>query len=199
MIAAASVPARTDEELLLAYSQTQDGAAFEALVRRYEPELFGYLRRYLRSPEMAADVFQTTFLQVHLKCATFVPGKAFRPWLYAIATHQAIDAQRRNRRHRLVELDRPNTDGRAFVSALADRGGPADEQAEAAELRRVVRAAVNGLSHPHRLVVELVYHQGLKYREAAGRIGVPVGTVKSRVRAALAKLAASWRHDARFA
>lgn len=199
MIAAARLPERTDEELLLAYCQTHDGTAFEALVRRYEPELFGYLRRYLRSAELAADVFQTTFLQVHLKCGSFMPGKVFRPWLYAIATHQAIDAQRRNRRHRLVELDRHDADGRAFVATLADRGGAADEQAEAAELRHVVRAAVGGLSHPHRLVVELVYHQGLKYREAAGRIGVPVGTVKSRVRAALAKLAASWRQDAHFA
>ena len=80
--------------------------AFEELVRRYEKELYGYLRHYLGDVQMAEDVFQQTFLQVHLKCGQFECERKLRPWLYAVATNQAIDFQRRNGRHRTVSLDR---------------------------------------------------------------------------------------------
>ena len=79
---------------------------FAELVRRYERELYSYLRRYLGDAEMAEDAFQAAFLQVHLKCQQFEAGRSVRPWLYTIATNQAIDAQRRSRRHRMVSLDR---------------------------------------------------------------------------------------------
>jgi len=194
MIAAAHLDADTDEVLIRRFQQSGDTAAFESLVHRYERDLFGYLRRYLHSAEMAEDVFQATFLQVHLKRDAFEDGRRFRPWLYAIATHQAIDAQRRNRRHRMVELDRRQGDdeGHAFLAAIASREGTADDEAAAEESRQHVRSAIDALSAPQRLVVELVYQQGMKYREAATRIGIPVGTVKSRIRAALLKLGESW-------
>ncbi|MFM7033746.1 MAG: RNA polymerase sigma factor, partial [Planctomycetia bacterium] len=80
----------TDEELLARFRKDDDAAAFESLVHRYERELFSYLRRYLGSTEMAEDVFQATFLQVHLKKEQFEEGRRFRPWLYTIATNQAI-------------------------------------------------------------------------------------------------------------
>ena len=103
------VSSLTDEELLLRYRETGDREAFARLVERYERELYNYLHRYTGSAEMAEDAFQTTFLQVHLKCDQFEQGRKMRPWLYAIATNQAIDAQRRNRRHRMASLDRINT------------------------------------------------------------------------------------------
>lgn len=197
MITASAPREATDEDLLRRCRRGGDRMAFETLVHRYERELFGYLRRYLRSAEMAEDVFQATFLQVHLKRDSFDEGRPFRPWLYAIATHQAIDAQRRNRRHRMVELDRRqgDRDGDAFVAALAAREGTADDEAATQETRREVRSAIAGLTTAQRLVVELVYQRGLKYRDVARQIGIPVGTVKSRMRAALAKLAAAWRRD----
>ena len=90
---------RSDEELLLAYRDQGERRAFEELVHRYESELYSYLRSYLGDAQMAEDAFQTTFLQVHLKCSQFDPDRKVRPWLYTVATNQAIDAQRRNRRH----------------------------------------------------------------------------------------------------
>ena len=95
----------SDEELLVSYRETRDRDLFTLLMQRYERELYSYLRRYLGNAEMAEDVFQTTFLQVHLKGDQFEEGRRFRPWVYTIATHQAIDAQRRNKRHRSVSLD----------------------------------------------------------------------------------------------
>jgi RNA polymerase sigma-70 factor (ECF subfamily) len=129
---------RSDEQLLLEYRSQGDRLAFEELVHRYERELYGYLRHYLGDAEMAEDVFQQTFLQVHLKCEQFEPGRMVRPWLYTVATNQAIDCQRRNRRHRMVSLDRhagPNgeEDAGTLVNTLdSPTPGPA-EQTESAE------------------------------------------------------------------
>jgi len=183
----------TDEQLLLAYRSKGDRRAFETLVSRYEKELYGYLRHYLGDPEAAKDVFQQTFLQVHLKCGQFEPGRKVRPWLYAVATNQAIDYQRRNRRHKMVSLDhrrrgRPEDDAVALVKTLEGSEPGPQSQTESAERFEQVRRAVDELPEPARQVVLLVYFRGLKYREAAEVLDIPVGTVKSRLHAAIGKL-----------
>src|SRR2546428_7923903 len=93
----------SDEELLARYTKG-NSQAFTVLMRRYERELYGYLRRYLGDATLAEDVFQNAFLQVYLKAASYEPGRPVRPWLYTIATNQAIDAMRRNGRHQAVSL-----------------------------------------------------------------------------------------------
>jgi len=183
---------RTDEDLLLAYRDSQHRDLFEELVRRYERELFSYLRRYVGDADLAADVFQATFLQLHLKCSQFQEGRRLRPWLYTIATNQAIDAQRRNRRHRMVSLDSLSGSNDDDVVKLLDLmassdPGP-DEQVGLEEDREWVRQVVLDLPEHLRGVVTLVYYQGLKYREAAEALSIPVGTVKSRMHTALLKL-----------
>ncbi|RLS34447.1 MAG: RNA polymerase sigma factor [Planctomycetota bacterium] len=189
----------TDEELISRFrnSGAEGGAesAFETLVHRYEQELFSYLRRYLGSAEMAEDVFQATFLQVYLKKEGFEEGRRFRPWLYTIATNQAIDAQRRNRRHRMVSLDQRtggDDDVGALVEMLAGRDQTADAMMAGEEAKDWVRAAVADLPDTLKNTLVLVYHQGMKYREAADVLGIPVGTVKSRLHSALLKLNESW-------
>lgn len=191
----------SDEDLLRRCRSGRDPAAFESLVRRYETELFSYLRRYLGNAEMAEDVFQATFLQVHLKQDQFEEGRRFRPWLYTIATNQAIDAQRRNKRHRMVSLDNHagDDDIGTLVDMLAGNGQTASEQLQAEEARDWVRSAVDELPEPLRAALVLVYHQGLKYREAADVLGIPVGTVKSRLHSALLKLNESWQRSGRSA
>src|SRR5262249_262618 len=171
--------------------------AFSELVHRYERELYSYLRRYLGDASMAEDAFQATFLQVHLKCDQFEEGRKLRPWLYTIATNQAIDAQRRNKRHRSVSLDR-NTrhDGNDDVGSLMDllvskEPSPA-HRAETTQQRDWIRGAVEHLPDTLREAVNLVYYQGLKYREAADILEIPVGTVKSRLHAAILKLNEAW-------
>lgn len=184
----------TDETLIERFCESGDEVAFESLVRRYEQELFNYLRRYLGQAEMAEDVFQATFLQIYLKKEQFQKGRRFRPWLYTIATNQAIDAQRRNKRHKMVSLDhrRSEDDVASLVEMLAGNDPSAAERYEDEEAKEWVRAAVDDLPDPLRATLLLVYHQGLKYREAADALGIPVGTVKSRLHSALVKLNESW-------
>jgi RNA polymerase sigma-70 factor (ECF subfamily) len=186
----------SDEDLILRARRGDGASAFESLLHRYEHDLFRYLRRYLGNAEMAEDVFQLTFLQVHLKRESFEDGRRFRPWLYAIATNQAIDAQRRNRRHRMVSLDQPlghNADSGSLRQLIAGDGAAADDASDDREAAEWVRKAVEALPSPQKAVLLLVYHQGLKYREAADSLGLPVGTVKSRLHAAIRSLTRSWQ------
>ncbi|WP_246119909.1 RNA polymerase sigma factor [Blastopirellula retiformator] len=186
----------SDEDLILGYRETGDRELFECLVNRYERELFNYLRRYLNDAEMAEDAFQATFLQVHLKCESFEEGRRFRPWLYTIATNQAIDAQRRSKRHRMISLDRSGRDDADEIGGLVDllvSGEPAPAaQIDDAERQTYMQEAVKQLPESLQEVVILVYYQGLKYREAADVLGIPVGTVKSRLHSAVVKLTEAW-------
>ena len=184
----------SDEQLFKTFCDTEDTSAYEVLVSRYERELFSYLRRYVGSAEMAEDVFQATFLQIYVKRDRFEAGRRFRPWMYTIATNQAIDAQRRNRRHRMVSLDqRSGNDEEGDLMSVVSSGAPtAVENLEDEEAREWVRGAVDNLPETLRAALILVYHQGLKYREAADVLGIPVGTVKSRLHAALSKLNRAW-------
>ncbi len=186
----------TDEELLLDYRESGDRELYAQLVYRYERELFSYLRRYMGNAEMAEDVFQTAFLQVHLKCDLFEAGRRFRPWLYTIATNAAIDAKRRNKRHRTVSLDTPREQDHEDVGRLVNLLESSDpnpsDSALSVEREELVRETLNRLPESMSTLIHLVYYQGLKYREAAEVLDIPVGTVKSRIHSAIAKLTDAW-------
>jgi RNA polymerase sigma-70 factor (ECF subfamily) len=184
----------SDEQLMGQYREEGRAALFNELVHRYERELYRYLARYLGDPTAAEDVFQNTFLQVHLKRGLFENGRPFRPWLYAIATHQAVDALRKAGRHPTVSLDQRVSAGRSETNAGnlvdlldSDNSGPLAELQES-ERQEWVRQSIARLPDALRLTLILAYHQDLKYREIAEILKIPVGTVKSRLHAALEKL-----------
>jgi RNA polymerase sigma-70 factor (ECF subfamily) len=195
------ITAESDEAILSRYCQTRQREDFAQLVYRYERELFSYLRRYLGDAEMADDVFQATFLQIHLKCEQFEPDRRFRPWMYTIATHQAIDAQRRKRRTAMVSLDRHGSgsddDAPPLIDLVAQDGATPEQPFTDAERQQWLKGALAQLNDGLRQVLSLVYFQGLKYREAADVLGVPVGTVKSRINSAVAKLNQIWHSEKR--
>ncbi|WP_182867012.1 RNA polymerase sigma factor [Rhodopirellula sp. JC639] len=189
----------SDEALLAAYRKTGDRSLFNQLMGRYQREIYSYLRRYIGSTEMAEDAFQGTFLQVHLKCQQFDSSRRFRPWLYAIATNQAIDVQRRNKRHRMVSLDRTPNDSEQRNASWAEKlvGGTPDPliAASSQENGDWMKESISSLGQPMQQVIQLVYYQGLKYREAAEVLGIPVGTVKSRLHAAVQRLGVMWEES----
>jgi len=183
---------QTDEELVLGYAAQGERGAFDELVRRYERELYSYLRRFLGDAAAAEDAFQATFLQVHLKCDRFESDRKVRPWLYTIATNQAIDLQRRGKRHRMISLDRRDAaaddDAGTLANLLESREAAPTAGLESDERQNWIRGAVADLPEQLRAAVNLIYYQGLKYREAADVLKVPVGTVKSRLHTAVLKL-----------
>jgi RNA polymerase sigma-70 factor (ECF subfamily) len=192
----------SDEDLLVRFCRGET-ETFGLLVRRYERELYGYLRRYLGDGSLAEDVFQNTFLQLYVKSAQYEPGRPVRPWLYTMATHQAIDALRRNGRHQAVSLEQrreePGEGESTTLLEMIEARGPGPlEQASEQERRERVRASVDKLPDFLRQVLILAYYQGLKYREIAEILEIPVGTVKSRLHAALVKLQEAWSESASF-
>ncbi len=183
----------SDEDLMNRYRDDGRSEDYAALVRRYERELYRYLARYTGDSALADDVFQNTFLQVHLKRELYENGRPFRPWLYAIATHQAVDALRKVARHPAVSLDTRAANSESDPSALidllvSDSPGPLSNLQED-ERREWVRQSIRKLPETLRETLTLAYYQDLKYREIAEILDIPVGTVKSRLHAALTKLA----------
>jgi RNA polymerase sigma-70 factor, ECF subfamily len=184
----------SDEDLFSRYRDSASPDDFNELVRRYERELFRYLARYLGNSSLAEDVFQNTFLQVHLKRGLYEDGRPIRPWLYSIATHQAVDALRKAGRHPTVSLDRRVTssggesDPGSLVDLLVAEGSGPLTELQDQERRDWMAKSVEKLPETLRQTLILAYYQDLKYREIAEILKIPVGTVKSRLHAALSKL-----------
>ncbi len=181
------------DEMLLEAARAGDRGAFDSLVHRYEKELYGYLRRYLGDAALAEDVFQNTFLKVYEKLDQYEAGRPVRPWLYTIATHQAVDALRRVNRRGAISLDRKGSSGgETDQSSLADLLVSKDQSPQDAlsleEQRQALRLAVEELPELYREVLLLAYYQEMKYKDIAEVLGVPVGTVKSRLHAAVGRL-----------
>jgi RNA polymerase sigma-70 factor (ECF subfamily) len=189
----------SDEELLVRYCDQGEVAAFETLVQRYEKPIYNYLLRYLRNAPLAEEVFQATFLRLHEKCQLYQKDQPLRPWLYRSATHQAIDALRKEEKHHAVSLDdQPagNGDDLDALLQLVESAAPSpSQQTEERERRDWTRQAVDALPEHQRTAVLLVFFQGLKYRQAAEILEVPEGTLKSRIHKAMVALNQAWRRD----
>ena len=192
-----NTPERSDEELLKLF-RAGNASAFDALVHRYEGELFGSLNRYLRNRELAEDTFQTTFMTVYQKAETFEEGKRFKPWLYAIATNQAIDASRKRKRRQTISLENEWDSGESSAKAgslrdvLESNNEKPDSSAMMDEKKVQVRKAIDTLPENLRQVLLLAYFHEFKYQEISEVLEIPLGTVKSRLHAALEKFQQSW-------
>ena len=185
----------SDEEIVSAYLETRNSQDFERLVKRYERELYTFLRRFLCDVQQAEDVFQATFLSVHLRIDQFEKGRRFRPWLYAIASNKAIDYMRRNRRHQVASLDAKTLYGDSedsMINHLSGNVATPDEKAISNETGSRVRAALKELSEPTQQLIQLAFYEGMKYSDIAEILHIPLGTVKSRVFTAIRKLNQIW-------
>lgn len=186
----------TDEQLLLEYRQHGDREAFAQLVYRYERELFSYLRQYLGDRELAQDAFQATFFQVHLSCEQFDASRRFKSWLYAIATNKAIDTRRRLKNRQGVSIDSPPPGleleiDRILEAMESSELGP-EARLDHAERLVSLQQVMDSLPEQLYTVVQLVYFQGMTYRDAASVLQVPIGTVKSRLSQAINRLSDAW-------
>jgi RNA polymerase sigma-70 factor, ECF subfamily len=167
----------TDAELIL---RTGDGdrGAFEVLYSRYSRPVFGLALRRLGDRGRAEDAVQETFASIWRAARTYKPERGpGGPWLYAVARNAIVD---RSRARSETPVETPEEE------SLTD-GPPA--QAEANWTAWRVHRALEELSPNERSVIELAYWSGLSQSEVAEYLGIPLGTVKTRTRAALARLA----------
>ncbi len=186
----------SDETLLKQFVESGNRSSLECLIRRYQHEIYNYLRRYLADETLAEDAFQMTFVRVYQKADQFDLTRRFRPWLYSVATNQAIDLKRRNKRrsHQSLDAESGQVDSRmsSHAAAIPDHRLPDEDPLVTKEFEQRMRATVEELGEPGRSALELIYLQGLPYKDAAEILDVPVGTVKSRVHSAIRKLSLLW-------
>jgi RNA polymerase sigma-70 factor, ECF subfamily len=155
-----------------------DANAFEALYRRYARPVFGLALRRLGDRMRAEDAVQETFAAVWRSARTYKPDRgAGAPWLYAVARNAIVD-RARNRSDPPGEV--PDTPSGDLTPA---------EQAEASYISWRVHRALEDLSPNERDVIELAYYGGLSQSEVADFLNIPLGTVKTRTRAGLGRLA----------
>ena len=189
------MPDRTDEQLLGDYREGDDDAYTE-LISRYQNELLHFLIRFLGSRAAAEDVFQETFLQVHLSADTFDVTRRFKPWVFTIAANKARDYHRKHSRRKALSLNAgikdPN-EGTGFIDLLdANLPSPSEPLLDS-EKSRLVRDVVDGLSPHLREILLLSYFQRMSYNQIADALGIPLGTVKSRLHSAVASFGEAWR------
>ena len=167
-------------ELLLSRVARGDQAAFEAVCARAGPVVFGVVRRVVRDPFQAQEVCQEVLLEVWRCASRFQPGRgSAMAWVTTIAHRRAVDRVRAEQRSAERQL-------RAVSHQVAY-----DEVAEAVEARldrERVRRCLGSLTELQRESVTLAYYGGYTFREVAGLLGVPEGTVKTRMRDGLIRL-----------
>jgi RNA polymerase sigma-70 factor (ECF subfamily) len=175
---------REDAALVRAMADGDD-RALGALYDRWQGIVHGVVARILRQPNDIEDIVEETFWQAWRQASRFDPARgAVQTWLLTIARSRALDRARAIRRRRESPIE--GDDGEVVVQQVAPDDPGLD--AEAAERRRVVTAALAQLPAEQREVLELGYYGGLSQSEIAERTGQPLGTVKTRMRLAMQKL-----------
>ena len=169
----------SDEALLagLAAGQTDAAAAF---VRRYQARVYGLVITIVRDPGTAEDVAQETFVRAWRNAGGYDPRRGrVATWLLTIARNAAIDAMRARRPEPL--------DPAMIAAKLLSAGGAVDDAAPADERERV-RGALAELPEPQRRALFMAAYAGRTAREIGELENAPVGTIKTRIRAAMSKL-----------
>ncbi len=186
----------SDEQLVVAYREGRV-PALRQLIERYEQELFHFLIRFSGNRAAAEDLFQEAFLQVHISAATFDASKRFKPWLFTIAANKARDLLRKQKRQRAAPLsaliDKTQSDGASFIDLLEAEITLPDASADDAEVAELVRGVVDQMPDHLREVLALAYFHQFAYKEIAAMLSIPLGTVKSRLHAAVGTFAQLWK------
>jgi RNA polymerase sigma-70 factor (ECF subfamily) len=165
-----SVPSEENEIELITRAQQGDRRAFGQLVRRHREGVVNVVYRMYGDANLAEDAAQEAFIRAWQNLPSYRPRSPFRNWVYRIATNAALDALRRERE--AVDID-------ALALASSDNGPEA--VVEGAERGERVRQAVLALPPASRAVLVLREYEGLSYREIAETLGIPMGTVMSRL------------------
>jgi RNA polymerase sigma-70 factor, ECF subfamily len=157
-----------DDAALLDAAKSGDLDAFEALVRAHTGAVYAHALRFFGDPTVAEDVAQEVWIKVYRSLATFDQRARFTTWLYRVARNTCLDTVRAGK-HRPAPVE--------VFDTIAMPGDLADEVA----LRTSVEAAMTTLQPEDRDALCAIALFGLSYAEAASQLGVPAGTVKSRV------------------
>ncbi len=174
-------------DLLVRVAERQDRAAYSELFAYYAPRVKSYLMRLGADNAQAEEIAQDVMVTVWRKAALFDRAQAsVSTWIFRVARNRRIDLFRRAKR--------PELDPEEEMILPAGVAAP-DAQVEALETEARVRAAMRDLPEEQLSLLRLAFYDGLSHREIADKLDVPLGTVKSRIRLAFAKMKARLGDD----
>lgn len=177
-----------DEELVL-QSQKGDLSAFDQLVRRYYPKIYGLVYNMTGNKEDAEDVVQDVFVKAHSKLGSFRGQSQFYTWIYRIALNSTINFRKKRTRRQAVRLDDLNPDVKQDVAfTRLFNGDTPFRKVKLNELQKKLNEAIQTLSDKHKQAVILHDVQGVPHEEIAKIMKCSVGTVRSRLFYARKKL-----------
>ena len=170
-------------ELMLRIAQHKDTQAFSELYTACASRLKGYAMQCGASAGDAEELLQETLITVWQKAHLFKPESASAmTWLFTIIRNKRIDALRKNSPDRVISLD-------LWPEPLEDKSDETPESDTESDLEsRIVRTMIDTLPNEQRQIVHCVYFQGKSHSEIADELGLPLGTIKSRLRLAMKKL-----------
>ncbi len=176
-----------DDRALVERCRAGDVAAFEPLVEKYRPRVYRLAFNVLRDTEEALDAAQEAFIRAYQALPSFRGQSAFYTWLFRITMNVASDRVRqRAARGRAFGTERVEEE--EWERTLVDRSEAPDASAARAEERRRIQRALESLPEHHRAIIMLSDLEGLSYREIAEVLGIPMGTVMSRLHNARKRL-----------
>jgi len=173
---------RRQDDDLVARTQGGDTSAFDELIVKYSPRLYGMIYNMTSNHDDTHDMLQDIWAKAFRSISTFRGKSAFYTWVYSIAVNMTINfLKKRNRRTHmsLDDVDASIHHDKEFVE-LAATTTPVRE-ANLNELQKRLNEAMQHLSHDHRAVVTMFYIQGMPHSEIAKILGISEGTVRSRL------------------
>jgi RNA polymerase sigma-70 factor (ECF subfamily) len=175
-----------DDHRLIAESLAGDTAAFGELVRRHQDRLYNTACRLVENADDALDIVQEAFLNAYQSLDSFKGDSLFFTWLYRIAVNTAISLKRKKRV--MVRMD-VGRNGESVIDPCdpSDLSRP-EHALEQAEQERRIQQALSRLSADHRAVLVMKDMEGQKYETMAEVLGVPIGTIRSRLHRARLEL-----------
>lgn len=175
-----------DAQVLAAVARGEH-LALRVLYDRFAGAVFALALRMVADREIAEEVTQEVFLRIWRHAGTYDPARGRVPtWILGLTHHLSID---QIRRRKVQAQPMPVTeDGEPLAVQVADPAVDVEREVWGAERREVLTAALDSLPAPQREVIEQAYYRGLTQVEIAQRIGIPLGTVKTRLRLGLRKL-----------
>jgi RNA polymerase sigma-70 factor (ECF subfamily) len=163
-------------------AQGGDLEAFNELVLSYQDSVYRWVYRLVGDPSLAEDLSQVVFITAYQKLNSFRYG-SFRSWLFRIAQNESYDELRRRKRHASISLEQTLWDDqdRELIDTLDGNEPAPEEVVEVHEREQFIHRLLQKLPVEHCKVLMLVDMEAMDYQEAAQTLGVPIGTIKSRL------------------
>jgi len=178
------------DDTLVERTLAGDAAAFSALYDRYERPLFNFVYQYVGDYEAAQDIFQETMVRAYRKLGRYQLGTSFSAWVHRIAINLAKDEFKRKKRRPISNITEGGDmgDETDMFATLAEESPGPERMLIDKDTARRVREGLSRLTREHMQVILLYVFQGMAYKEISETLGIPIGTVKSRMHYAIKEL-----------